>query len=226
MIAVFDIDGTLRRVADPWLHLHRHLGTINLGEGFYRRFISGEISYAEMATLDVSTWKGISRKRMLQCLDTNPIRDGAYRLVQWFRVRHIPCVGISTGLSIFNDITKTMLGLDEVICNAPVFSEDICTGTVIINVEEQGKANVLRQILQRYEIKDNEIFVFGDSRADIPMFELASVSVAVFPRSEDVAGKANLIVDIEPIDCICDKLDSILGIKHRHNNCAIKDDKP
>ena len=26
-VAVFDIDGTLRRVRSPWWHLHQHLGT-------------------------------------------------------------------------------------------------------------------------------------------------------------------------------------------------------
>jgi hypothetical protein len=42
------------------------------------------------------------------------------------------------------------------------------------------------------------------------MFDLASVSVAVFPRSEDVAGKADLVVQTEPIDHICETLASML----------------
>jgi phosphoserine phosphatase len=47
-IAAFDIDGTLRTVADPWLHLHTHLGTLEHGAAFYRRWLAGEITYSEM----------------------------------------------------------------------------------------------------------------------------------------------------------------------------------
>jgi hypothetical protein len=42
MIAVFDIDGTLRRAPDPWLGLHRLLGTDDRGEEFQHFDWDGE----------------------------------------------------------------------------------------------------------------------------------------------------------------------------------------
>ena len=35
---MIDIDGTLRRVADPWLHLHRHLNTAAEGGMYFRQW--------------------------------------------------------------------------------------------------------------------------------------------------------------------------------------------
>jgi phosphoserine phosphatase len=37
-LAIFDIDGTLRRVRDPWIHLHEHLGVAEKAEGFIDRW--------------------------------------------------------------------------------------------------------------------------------------------------------------------------------------------
>ncbi|MFC1452180.1 HAD family hydrolase [Verrucomicrobiota bacterium] len=205
-IAIFDVDGTLRSVADPWLHLHAHLGTAKEGEGFYARWKEGQISYAEMAALDASVWRGFTRKRMLSSLASNPLRDGAGQLIAWVKVQGVPCVGVSTGLSLFNDHTAHQLGLDEVVSNELVFSGETCTGEVIVNVEEDSKAEVVRRLLQRYEIDGGKIVAFGDSEADVPMFDLAAVSVAVFPRSPEVRRKADLVIESEPIDRVVEQL--------------------
>ena len=209
MLAVFDIDGTLRTEPDPWLHLHRHLGTIDHGEEVFRRWSAGEITYLEMATLESSVWKGVDRRLIIQSLESNPIRSGARKLVEWFKVRQIPCVGISTGLSVFNDVTSEELGLDEVISNDLLFDGDVCTGSVSINVEEDGKADVLRSMSQRYEC--NSTIVFGDGAADVALFQTARVSVAVFPRHAHVSDEAHLVVDTEPIHEICDDIERMLN---------------
>jgi phosphoserine phosphatase len=210
-IAVFDVDGTLRTVADPWLHLHNHLGTIEHGRQFYRRWSSGEISYARMAELDASVWKGVDRGRMLECLKSNPLRQGARRLVRWFKDRAVPCVGISTGLSLFNEITARESGLDDVVSNDLLFSGRTCTGKIVVNVEEDRKGDALRRVLERYRVDGASMIAFGDGRADLAMFEMASLAVAVFPRSEEVSRKADLVIESEPIDAICERLASIYG---------------
>jgi hypothetical protein len=58
-LAVFDIDGTLRRVRDPWVHLHKHLGVADRACEFIPRWQRGEISYDEWARLDASLWRGV-----------------------------------------------------------------------------------------------------------------------------------------------------------------------
>jgi len=212
MLAVFDIDGTLRTVPDPWLHLHRHLGTAEKGEEFFMKWKAGEISYREMARLDVSVWNGFDRSSMLQSLESNPIRPGAKDIIRWFNSRGIPCVGISTGLSLFNEITKQELGIDEVISNDIVFVDEVCTGSVVVNVEETDKAELLQNVCQQYHCEpERSAIAFGDGNADIPMFRGAFLSVAVFPRNPDVATHADIVVDTEPINTVCEELEQRLG---------------
>ena len=138
-LAVFDIDGTLRRVRDPWLFLHHYLGTYDTGKDYYRQWISGIISYSEMAMLDASLWGGVPKEKIMECLRNNPLRKGAKELIQWLRKKSITCVGISTGLSVFNEITKSEIGLDYIISNDLLFSKGFCQGKVLINVEEDNK---------------------------------------------------------------------------------------
>lgn len=205
-IGIFDIDGTLRQTVDPWMLLHNHLGTAQQGEKFYKLWVSGEITYTEMTELDVSIWKDCQKDTMLSCLNLNPIRKGAHQLIEWFKKKNIPCVGISTGLSFLNEVTKAELGLDEIISNEIYFKNGKCTGKVKINVHEDGKEQVMKTILEKYGIDRGEIITFGDGPADIAMFEMSTFSVAVFPRTQEVINAAKVVIESEPINPIINQL--------------------
>ncbi len=208
-IAIFDIDGTLRNTIDPWMLLHNHLGTAVEGEKYYKAWVNNEISYTRMTELDAALWKGIPKNEMLKVLDFNPIRKGSKGLINWFKAKKIPCLGISTGLSFLNDMTAKELGLDEVISNEILFNNGICTGEVNIHVQEDSKDQVLKQLLKKYKIDLGNIISFGDGPADISMFKLSSLSVAVFPRSKEVSNSADYTIDSEPIDQIIKKLSEL-----------------
>jgi phosphoserine phosphatase len=201
-IAIFDIDGTLRKTIDPWMLLHNHLGTAVEGAKYYKAWVNNEISYTQMTELDASLWKGMAKDEMLKVFDVNPIRNGAKNLINWFKSKNMPCVGISTGLSFLNDITAKELGLDEVVSNEILFDNGICTGEVNIHVQEDSKDQVLKQILKKYHIDLGHIISFGDGPADISMFNLSTLSVAVFPRSKEVSNSAQFTIQTEPIDSI------------------------
>ena len=91
------------------------------------------------------------------------------------------------------------------------FEGGVCTGSVVVNVEETGKADMLKRICQRYQCEPRSAaIVFGDGVADIPMFQSARVAVAVFPRNAEVSEKANVVVDAEPIDRVCKDIERLL----------------
>ena len=60
-LAVFDLDGTLKQVPDPYVYLHQHLGTLAAAEAFTARGLSGAIDYEEWLRLDASLWRGTPR---------------------------------------------------------------------------------------------------------------------------------------------------------------------
>jgi phosphoserine phosphatase len=199
-LAIFDIDGTLRRVRDPWIHLHHHLGVAEQAKDLPARWQRKEITYEQWAQLDASFWRGSSRETIVTALGTNPFRDGARELIDWFTARAIPCVGISSGLSIFNEITAAELGIKEVISNELQFDGDICKGEISIQVNEENKGEIMDEILERYSVSDKEVAAFGDGTADIPLLRRAGLGIAICPSNDKVRSSAEHVVGDEPID--------------------------
>ena len=200
-LAVFDIDGTLRTAKSPWIHLHEHLGFSK--EGLHHRdlFFSGAIDYKEWVDRDASLWKGSSREKILGALETNPLKPGAIELLRWFRDRCIPLIGISSGLDVFNRPIQDQFGFEFIKSNELLFDhQGVCLGQAKIHVEEGGKGPILKQILQEREIDPKSVVAFGDGTADIQMFELVGLSVAVAPHKEAVRQAASHVLDTEPLD--------------------------
>ena len=199
-LAIFDIDGTLRRVRDPWIHLHKYLGVADLAKEFPGRWQRGEISYAEWAKLDAALWRGYSREDIVGALALNPLRAGARKLLDWFNGRSIPCVGISSGLAIFNEITAEELNIKEIISNELEFEGNVCNGKVVIEVNEENKGQVMDKILRHYNTAGEQVVAFGDGTADIPLLTKAGLGVAICPANESVRFSADHVVGEEPID--------------------------
>lgn len=199
-LALFDIDGTLRRIRDPWIHLHHHLGVAEQAKDLPTRWQRGEITYEQWAQLDASFWRGSTRERIVTALGTNPFRNGATELIAWFTSRAIPCVGISSGLSIFNEITAAKLGIKEVISNDLHFDGDICNGEISIQVNEENKGEIMDEILQRYSVRAEQVAAFGDGTADIPLLRRAGLGIAICPANDKVRSSARHVVGDEPID--------------------------
>lgn len=201
-LALFDIDGTLRRIRDPWIHLHHHLGVAEQAKDLPARWQRGEITYQQWAQLDASFWRGSSREAIVAALKTNPFRDGARELIDWFTSRAISCVGISSGLSIFNEITAAELGVKEVISNDLHFEGDICNGEISIQVNEENKGEIMDEILERYSVRGEQVAAFGDGTADIPLLRKAGLGIAICPANEVVWSIADHVVAEEPIHTV------------------------
>ena len=199
-LAIFDIDGTLRRVRSPWWRLHEHLGTAEAAAAYAPMFERGEVSYDAWAQLDAALWRGRSRDEIALALHANPLRDGAEALVAWLRERGVPCVAVSTGLAVFAEPTAATLGLGEVVCNRLVFDGDVCRGEAEVCVTETSKGQVMADLLRRRQVSAADVVAFGDGPADVPMLRAAGIGVAVCPKHDTVRDAADYVVDDEPID--------------------------
>jgi len=210
-LAVFDIDGTLRRIRSPWWHLHQHLGVADAAAAYRPRYERGEISYEEWAALDAALWRGCPRARIDEAVAASPLRDGAAALVGWFRDRGVPCVGVSTGLSVFARPAANAVGLDEVVCNELLFDGETCAGAVTVRATETNKGEVLERLRRRRGVAAARVVAFGDGRADLPMLRAAGWGVAVCPADEALRAAADCVVDDEPIDRVIPALEQWLG---------------
>jgi phosphoserine phosphatase len=176
------------------------LGVAEQAKDLPVRWQRKEITYEQWAQLDASFWRGSSRETIVTALGTNPFRDGARELIDWFTSRAIPCVGISSGLSIFNEITAAELGIKEIISNELQFDGDICNGEISIQVNEENKGEIMDEILERYSVSDEQVAAFGDGTADIPLLRKAGLGIAICPANDKVRSSAGHVVGDEPID--------------------------
>ena len=205
-LAVFDLDGTLKRERDPYVYLHRQLGTLEAAEAFTAKGISGEIPYEEWLRLDTGLWAGQPRSLLVQHLQANPYLPGARETVAALRDRGVTVAIISSGLLLHAELVAAELGIGPVLGNEIGFdgAGDAArvNGHVTAHVAYGGKQPALARMQAELGVTPAETLAAGDTRSDLGLFSLAAVAVAVQPDHPDVARAAHIVLpdaDLRPL---------------------------
>lgn len=205
-LAVFDLDGTLKRERDPYVYLHRRLGTLEAAEAFTAKGMSGEISYEEWLRLDTGLWTGQPRSLLVQHLRDSPYLPGARETVAALRARGVTVAIISSGLLLHAQLVAGELGIGPVLGNEIGFDGQgdaaVVDGHVTAHVPYGGKRAVLARMQTELGVTPAETLAVGDTRSDLGLFALAAVAVAVQPEQPDVAAAAHIVLadgDLRPL---------------------------
>ncbi len=205
-LAVFDLDGTLKRERDPYIYLHRKLGTLQAAEAFTAKGISGEIPYDEWLRLDTGLWTGQPRRRLIEHLRANPYLPGARETVGSLRTAGVTVAIISSGLLLHAELVAEELGIGPVLGNEIGFDgagdEARVNGHVTAHVAYGGKRPALARVQAELGVTPAETLAAGDTRSDLGLFSLAAVAVAVQPDHPDVAEAAQIVLpdaDLGPL---------------------------
>lgn len=78
-----------------------------------------------------------------------------------------------------------------------------------INSSGINKATGFRHVMKMLGIDRNDVISIGDSATDVPLFELASLSVAVGNALDDIKSKATITVDAHAGDGVIEALEKI-----------------
>jgi phosphoglycolate phosphatase (TIGR01487 family) len=81
-----------------------------------------------------------------------------------------------------------------------------------INSAGINKATGFKQIMERLDIKSEDVISIGDSDTDVPLFEMANLSVAVGNASDQVKSRATMVVSAHAGDGVLEALDKIAPI--------------
>lgn len=195
-LAVFDFDGTLTLKSNlsSWKTVHDYFGTWeSRGKAILSKFLKGEISYYDFCRLDAETWKGYSESDYFKALDTIVLRDGLSELVTFLKEKGFILVILSMGLFTIVDKIGRKYNFDYWMANDIIRINNQITGEVKINLEWQKKGLILQSILEKYKIKRNNCLAIGDASADIEMFEVAGISIAIEPSSEEVVAAVDFV---------------------------------
>jgi phosphoserine phosphatase len=205
-LAVFDLDGTLKRERDPYVYLHRHLGTQEKSDRFTARGLSGEIPYEEWLRLDVGLWVGTPRAALEKLMRANPYLPGARETVAALRERGVQVAIISTGPLFHAEMVAAELGIRSILGNEVIFAgnsgEAMVNGEVRAHVCFYEKGPALERLQRELGVLPEECIAVGDGVTDIPMFQRVAVGIAVAPGKPEVAAAAHIVLpepDLRPL---------------------------
>lgn len=208
-LAIFDLDGTLKQARDPYIFLHKEMGTWQAAQAFTGKGLGGELDYEEWLRLDALLWKGIARVTMEAALRKNPYLPGAQETVRALRDAGVTVAVVSTGLLLQAEQAQTDLGLDRVMANEILFEHGIATGQVRCHVSEGAKGPIVAQLQAEFGVERGECLVVGDGTSDADMFAHARLGVAVNPSSEQVRLAADLVLEAPDLRPLIPRLEEI-----------------
>lgn len=206
-LAIFDLDGTLTRERSIWEYIHKRLGKwYGFAEEYQSQFLAGKISYEEFCERDAQVWKGMKVEDLLEIVKTVPFHDGAEELIGYLKQRGLKLSMVSSGLSILSNWVHQKFGFDYSVSNDLLHEEGILTGKVRIRVYYDKKAEWVRKILSRFEIKPEETIAIGDSHGDLEMFQMVGFSIAFNSSCEELERVASLCVRTKNLADLIPKL--------------------
>jgi phosphoserine phosphatase len=201
-LALLDLDGTLKQERDPYVYLHRCLGTEAQSQEFFRMGLAGEISYAEWLRRDVQLWAGQPLERLRSLFRDSPYLPGGPELLRALKRADVYVALISTGLSLHAEMVRAEFGLDCAVANEALVADGRLTGEVRERLPEGGKGAVADQLMAQMGVASPAVLAIGDSSSDIALFERAGLSVAVQPSSDQVRAAADIVLeapDLRPL---------------------------
>jgi phosphoserine phosphatase len=144
------------------------------------RAMRGEIDYAGSLRERVALLRGLKEVALEKiCEMRMQLSPGAEELVGRCRELGIRTLLVSGGFSFFTRWLKDRLGLDAVYSNELEIVDGKLTGQVVGDiVDGAGKAARLVQEIASLGISASQAVAVGDGANDIPMMEIAGVSVA------------------------------------------------
>jgi phosphoserine phosphatase len=194
-LAFLDVDGTLKAERDPYLYLHRRLGTEEQGQESLNMFERGEIDYDEWGQLDARLWAGQKAAHVTRLLADIPWTPGARQVVKRLRQAGTRIALVSTGLDLHINTVATEVGADFAYANQLCVADGQLTGELRILVPQWGKGEVVEQVMAKTGLAASDCIAVGDGLADVAMFERVGWSVAVAPEDDEVREVVSLTLD-------------------------------
>jgi phosphoserine phosphatase len=197
-LVAFDLDGTLVRIWSAWSWIHRLLGSVEAAKPNADLYYAGKIDYIEWANRDVELWHGVPLQRIEDAIEKGLVFiPNTRNLIKTLHGYGLKTAIISSGLSIFASRAKNALDMDFSRANTLITDEEGRICGVEVHVAFDNKDQVMSEIAQNLGLSLDQCVAVGDSRNDIPMFQIAGFSVAFNPTNEEVAQAATRVIKSE-----------------------------
>ncbi|WP_297183690.1 HAD family phosphatase [uncultured Enorma sp.] len=177
-IVFFDIDGTLTRGATSGAYLANLLGHGRAMEEAEAAYARGEIDNDEVCRIDAAGYAGHSTEELSGMLEDMPLVDGVARAVEAVHAAGGEAHIASLAWGVVAAYLCKRYGFDGYVASELEMEDGVCTGGVALALEGEGKCAYARELCVSRGIDFDACIAIGDSRSDIPLFELVGTSVA------------------------------------------------
>ncbi len=177
-LVVFDMDSTLIQceVIDE---LAKAAGVGAEVAAITEDAMQGKLDFKESFARRVGLLKGLDERVLKEIAETLPITPGAERLISTLQGIGYKTAIISGGFQYFGKYLQNKLGIDHVYANELVIREGKVTGEVGDDiVDGKRKAELLKSIAQRENIRLEQVIAVGDGANDLPMLAIAGLGIA------------------------------------------------
>ena len=197
-LVAFDMDGVLVDIKSSWVHVHRHFGVNN--EHSLEAYLRGEIDDMEFIRRDVALWMekdpALKLEDVKRILSTAPLMEGATETIAALRDAGIRTAIVSAGIDLLAERVAVELGMDMFYANG--FVAD-CTGRLtgegVLNVRLDQKGEKLQEIADLFSFETGDVASVGNSRYDVPMFEVSGLGVAFCPEDDETRNSADEVIE-------------------------------
>lgn len=192
--AFFDCDGVL--TTDdifPWIN--DRVG--KKGDGstiqvFWNKYYDGIITIGEYAKILFNFYRrnNFTRKILENILKYLPINSEAIKIVQYLKEKTIPVAIVSTGWLQYVKKCANILGINSYTCGFEYIFDPKGNFIGIKRFSDDPihelKINFIRKICRETNIELEETFYVGDSRNDIPPFQLTKHGILYKTNDSDI----------------------------------------
>jgi phosphoserine phosphatase len=145
-------------------------------------------------------------EELLEIVKTVPFHPGADELIRYLKERGLKLAMVSSGLSILSNWVHQRYGFDYSVSNDLLHENGVLTGKVRIQVYYDKKAEWVKRILEKFDLRPEEVIAIGDSRGDLDMFQMVGFSIAFNSSCQDLEKIANVCVPSQNLADIIPRL--------------------
>lgn len=178
-IVFFDVDGTLVPTGSSSSHLAARLGHRAALDEAERQYADGILTNRQVSEIDAAGWRGTSTSAVDRWLEDLPVLTGVELVVAWCRSHRVAPV---LALLAWQPVTASLARRFGFVANGGPrvgVTGEIHDGTVAEHFDEFDKRDRALWYAQAVGVPIERCCAIGDSRSDIPLFEVVPAALAL-----------------------------------------------
>jgi len=182
-LVAFDMDSTLIE-AEVIDELAKEAGVGDEVSRITELAMQGKLDFNESFKQRMALLKGLDESVLEKIAHNLPITEGAERLIRTLKQYGYKTAILSGGFNYFGKYLQKKFGIDYVYANELEIKDGKVTGNVIGRVVNgERKAELLKEIAEKENIRIEQTIAVGDGANDLPMLSLAGLGIAFRAKS-------------------------------------------